>query len=94
MSRIALTVLVCSLLAGCASQKPQITPVVIKEVKIKDLAPKPSGHMMEPPEKPKAIPKGASKGQSTPIMVQNNLIAKDNEQKVINLQATINNLFK
>jgi len=93
MSKIAGIVLMCAMIAGCGNQS-HITPVIVKDVTIKDLAPKPSGHMMESPEEPTPIPAGASKGQATPIITKNNLIAADNASKVRDLQRTINDLFK
>lgn len=93
MSKIAGIVLMCAMIAGCGSQ-PHLPTVIVKDLTVKDLAPKPAGHMMEAPEEPTPIPLGYSKGEATPIITKNNLIAVDNAGKVRDLQRTINELFK
>lgn len=93
MSKIAGIVLMCAMIAGCGSTA-DLPSVVVKDLQIKDLAPKPAGHMMEAPEDPTPIPLGSKKGDATPIITKNNLIAVDNAGKVRDLQRTINELFK
>lgn len=79
------------LLVGCSSKKE--VGVILKEVKVSDLASPPSEFMMTPPRMKEKIPLGASNAEALKVITDNNREYRETERKVILLQEKMRELF-
>lgn len=96
MSRPILIIglIIGALLIGGCSSNGKVPDLQLKEVTVKDLVPQPSRFSMEPPAKPEPIKRGSQEAEASKVITKNNLIAKQNETKLLLLQESVRNMFK